>query len=200
MSMISSVSSVSYHMAEKEISVSSLKSRNLESELTSEQQRLNKLSGDSTLSEAEKIKEKLKIQQKIAEINRKLKIEQIKEEQLQKNEVEKEKEKEKEEVKEEQIEYKEFSPEEIYEMLSATSTIQRERLLQNTEERTEGRKDILEAEIRIDSLYGTKNPYKEEQLSKIKTDNEIKSKIQKALEEKKQLIFSERDMQVFKIA
>ena len=52
----------------------------------------------------------------------------------------------------------------------------------------------------MDSLYGSKNPYKEEQLSKIKTDNEIKSKIQKALEEKKQLIFSERDMQVFKIA
>ena len=201
MSTVSSINSVnnSYNTAENNIYLSNLKSRNLETELNSEQQRLNKLSGNATLTEAEKIKEKLKIQQKIAELNRKLKMEEMKEEQLQKDEVEKEKEKEKEEIKEEPIEYKEFSPEEIYEMLNGTSVVKREYLLENTKERTDRRKNILEAEIRMDSFYGSENQYKEKQLSEIRTDEFIQSEVKKAVEDKKQRIFSARDMHVVKV-
>ena len=201
MSTVSSINSVnnSYNTAENDIYLSNLKSRNLETELNSEQQRLNKLSGNATLTEAEKIKEKLKIQQKIAELNRKLKMEEMKEEQLQKDEVEKEKEKEKEEIKEEPIEYKEFSPEEIYEMLNGTSVVKREYLLENTKERTDRRKNILEAEIRMDSFYGSENQYKEKQLSEIRTDEFIQSEVKKAVEDKKQRIFSARDMYVVKV-
>ena len=201
MSTVSSINSVnnSYNTAENDIYLSNLKSRNLETELNSEQQRLNKLSGNATLTEAEKIKEKLKIQQKIAELNRKLKMEEMKEEQLQKDEVEKEKEKEKEEIKEEPIEYKEFSPEEIYEMLNGTSVVKREYLLENTKERTDRRKNILEAEIRMDSFYGSENQYKEKQLSEIRTDEFIQSEVKKAVENKKQRIFSARDMHVVKV-
>lgn len=201
MSTVSSINSVnnSYNTAENDIYLSNLKSRNLETELNSEQQRLNKLSGNATLTEAEKIKEKLKIQQKIAELNRKLKMEEMKEEQLQKDEVEKEKEKEKEEIKEEPIEYKEFSPEEIYEMLNGTSVVKREYLLENTKERTDRRKNILEAEIRMDSFYGSENQYKEKQLSEIRTDEFIQSEVKKAVEDKKQRIFSARDMHVVKV-
>lgn len=201
MSTVSSINSVnnSYNIAENDIYLSNLKSRNLETELNSEQQRLNKLSGNATLTEAEKIKEKLKIQQKIAELNRKLKMEEMKEEQLQKDEVEKEKEKEKEEIKEEPIEYKEFSPEEIYEMLNGTSVVKREYLLENTKERTDRRKNILEAEIRMDSFYGSENQYKEKQLSEIRTDEFIQSEVKKAVEDKKQRIFSARDMHVVKV-
>ncbi len=201
MSTVSSINSVnnSYNTAENDIYLSNLKSRNLETELNSEQQRLNKLSGNATLTEAEKIKEKLKIQQKIAELNRKLKMEEMKEEQLQEDEVEKEKEKEKEEIKEEPIEYKEFSPEEIYEMLNGTSVVKREYLLENTKERTDRRKNILEAEIRMDSFYGSENQYKEKQLSEIRTDEFIQSEVKKAVEDKKQRIFSARDMHVVKV-
>ena len=201
MSTVSSINSVnnSYNTAENDIYLSNLKSRNLETELNSEQQRLNKLSGNATLTEAEKIKEKLKIQQKIAELNRKLKMEEMKEEQLQKDEVEKGKEKEKEEIKEEPIEYKEFSPEEIYEMLNGTSVVKREYLLENTKERTDRRKNILEAEIRMDSFYGSENQYKEKQLSEIRTDEFIQSEVKKAVEDKKQRIFSARDMHVVKV-
>lgn len=201
MSTVSSINSVnnSYNTAENDIYLSNLKSRNLETELNSEQQRLNKLSGNATLTEEEKIKEKLKIQQKIAELNRKLKMEEMKEEQLQEDEVEKEKEKEKEEIKEEPIEYKEFSPEEIYEMLNGTSVVKREYLLENTKERTDRRKNILEAEIRMDSFYGSENQYKEKQLSEIRTDEFIQSEVKKAVEDKKQRIFSARDMHVVKV-
>ena len=79
--MINKVSSISVNrnIQSREASLSDIKSKNLESQLTSQQQRLNKISGDAKMSEQEKMKERQKIQQQIAELNRKLRMEQMKE-------------------------------------------------------------------------------------------------------------------------
>ena len=62
--MINKVSSISgsMNMQSNEVSISDIKSNNIENQLTNKQQRLNKISGDSRMSEQEKIKERQKIQ------------------------------------------------------------------------------------------------------------------------------------------
>ena len=198
MGMINRVSSISGNgnVQSRETSLSNIKSKNLESQLTSQQQRLNKISGDSKMSEEEKIKERQKIQQQIAELNRKLRMEQIKEEEkeqkaekkqkskiidkeeLQKKEVQEKEEKENTEVQDEKkVEFKEISPEDIYNMLNVNSTIQRERIMGNVERKKNGMENVLESEIKMDDLHGIENTVKKEQLSEMRREKPIQIKV-----------------------
>lgn len=188
--MIGKVSSVSGNVQSREVSISDIKSKDLESQLTSKQQRLNKISGDSKMSEQEKMKERQKIQQQIAELNRKLRMEQMKEEEkeqkiekeqkskvIYKEEIQKEKEKEKSEVQDEKkIEFKNASPEEVYKILNMNSEIQQERILETVERKESGIENVLESEIKMDDLHGIENTVKKEQLSEMRRKKPIQIK------------------------
>lgn len=191
--MINKVGSISRsgNVQSTEASLSEMKSKNLESQLTSQQQRLNKISGDTEMSEQEKIKERQKIQQQIAELNRKLRLEQMKEEEK-KQKVEKEQESkiaEKEELRqeemqkdkesskageEENIQPKEVSPKEVYHMLNVNLRIQQERVMENVERKKDSMENILETELKMDRFYSGENPVKEEQLSEMRRKKPIR--------------------------
>lgn len=194
--MIGKVSSVSGNVQSREVSISDIKSKDLESQLTSKQQRLNKISGDSKMSEQEKMKERQKIQQQIAELNRKLRMEQMKEEEkkqkiekeqkskviykeeTRQEEIQKEKEKEKSEVQDEKkIEFKNVSPEEVYKILNVNSEIQQERILETVERKESGIENVLESEIKMDDLHGIENTVKKEQLSEMRRKKPIQIKV-----------------------
>mgnify|MGYP006365513745 CR=1 FL=1 len=64
-------------------SASDTSSKTLQNQLTNTEQRLNRLSSDSKISAAEKAKERQKLQKQIAELNRKLRLLQIKKEEEQ---------------------------------------------------------------------------------------------------------------------
>ncbi len=176
--------------------LSGMKSKALENQLESQQQRLNKISGDSQMTEQDKIKERQKIQQEIAELNRKLRMEKLKEEEEeQKAEREqnsrmvseekapvertsKDKEKEESEVQDEKKElFKEIAPETVYQMMSANSDVQMERVLGNVERRKDGAENVLESEIELDRIRGTENPTKKEQLSEMRREKPLQMEI-----------------------
>lgn len=64
-------------------SASDTSSKTLQNQLTNTEQRLNRLSSDSKISAAEKAKERQKLQKQIAELNRKLRLLQLKKEEEQ---------------------------------------------------------------------------------------------------------------------
>ena len=188
--MINKVNSINgnRNVQNSEFSFSDIKSKNIESQLTSKQQRLNKISGDSKMSEQEKIKERQKIRQQIAELNRKLKMEQIKEEENQKKiekeknskivyeeevkreEILKEKDKDKKETEieeEKKIEFEDVSYEEMFKILNMNLKIQQERVIDNVERKKTGMENVLSSEIKMDSLHGVNNNVKKEQLSEM---------------------------------
>ena len=183
--MINKVGSISRsgNVQSTEASLSEMKSKNLESQLTSQQQRLNKISGDTEMSEQEKIKERQKIQQQIAEQmkeeEKKQKVEKEQEskiaekEELRQEEMQKDKESSKA-GEEENIQPKEVSPKEVYHMLNVNLRIQQERVMENVERKKDSMENILETELKMDRFYSGENPVKEEQLSEMRRKKPIR--------------------------
>lgn len=174
----------------------SKESKNLESQLTNEQQRLNKLSSDGNMTTKEKEKERCEIQREIAELNRKLKQERL-EEKEEAKEAAKEQEKKKI-IREEMFEKtdskektdsndkteettstqsKEASVNDtdkdlplvtLKNVLTASSMVEQSDVLENTSHQLESQKNILQAEIQSDTLYGTDTTAKKEALSELR--------------------------------
>ena len=182
-------------------------SRNLESQLTNEQQRLNRLSSSSNMTAAEKEKERREIQRQIAELNRKLELERQEEkEKARKAATEQE---QKKIVKEELLEktnnkdktdskyqINETGPTDskdeksslnnpsqelpvvtIKNLLTASAMTKQNAVIENSSQKAEGQQNILQAEIQSDTLYGTDTTAKKEALSDLRQKEEIQIKV-----------------------
>lgn len=172
------------------LSVASAESKTLQTQIAGKQQSLNKLTSDAKMTVSEKEKERRKIKQEIAELNRKLRQEQLKE-QEDSRELKKEQEKKKiikEELLQELNPKKEDtsassseSQEDIAQedtsattdipvvtlknVLSADSAIKLSKVEEQVSRNADGRQDILAAEIKSDELYGMDTSSKQEELS-----------------------------------
>lgn len=173
----------------------SMESKTLQMQLTGKQQNLNKLSSDADMTASDKEKERRKINREIAELNRKLRQEQLKEQEENK-ELKKEQEKKKI-IKEELIQ--EMNPERkedsdissdskaidqkedksvntdmpvvtLKNMLSADSIINLSNVEEQISHDMNNKEDILAAEIQSDELYGTDTSSKREQLSNMRRE------------------------------
>lgn len=177
-------------------------SKKLQNQLTNEQQRLNRLSSDGDMTASEKEKERREIQREIAELNRKLKQEHL-EEKEEAKEAAKEQEKKKI-IKEEMFEKtdskaktdsKDNSEEttsakpkdssvntdlpvvNIKNVLTAASMVRQDTVQESAARQLENRKNVLEAEIQSDSLYGTDTTAKEEALSKLRKQEALQIEV-----------------------
>lgn len=175
------------------LSIASAESKTLQTQIAGKQQSLNKLTSDAKMTVSEKEKERRKINQEIAELNRKLRQEQLKE-QEDSRELKKEQEKKKiikEELLQELNPKKEDTPASSSEsqedtaqedtsaatdipvvtlknVLSADSAIKLSKVEEQISRDMEGRQDILAAEIQSDELYGMDTTAKKEELSNMR--------------------------------
>ena len=175
------------------LSIASAESKTLQTQIAGKQQSLNKLTSDAEMTVSEKEKERRKINQEIAELNRKLRQEQLKE-QEDSRELKKEQEKKKiikEELLQELNPKKEDTPTSSSEsqedtaqedtsaatdipvvtlknVLSADSAIKLSKVEEQISRDMEGRQDILAAEIQSDELYGMDTTAKKEELSNMR--------------------------------
>ena len=175
------------------LSIASAESKTLQMQIAGKQQSLNKLTSDAKMTVSEKEKERRKINQEIAELNRKLRQEQLKE-QEDSRELKKEQEKKKiikEELLQELNPKKEDTPTSSSEsqedtaqedtsaatdipvvtlknVLSADSAIKLSKVEEQISRDMEGRQDILAAEIQSDELYGMDTTAKKEELSNMR--------------------------------
>jgi len=175
------------------LSIASAESKTLQMQIAGKQQSLNKLTSDAKMTVSEKEKERRKINQEIAELNRKLRQEQLKE-QEDSRELKKEQEKKKiikEELLQELNPKKEDTPASSSEsqedtaqedtsattdipvvtlknVLSADSAIKLSKVEEQISRDMEGRQDILAAEIQSDELYSMDTTAKKEELSNMR--------------------------------
>lgn len=179
-------------IAAKTAAASSMESKNLEKQLQNEQQSLNRLSSDSQMTAKEKEKERREIQLEIAELNRKIRQERMEEEAEVREAAQKQEkkkiireemlEKTDSEDKTDSTDISETAASEkqtdksvdaglplvnIKNVLTASSRIEQNTVQNHVSGQIENQKNILEAEIKSDTLYGTDTTAKEETLSKL---------------------------------
>lgn len=201
---VTNLNKVSHNTAAAMISPIDTETKDIMNQITSKQQNLNRLSSDSEMSAQEKAKERQEIQKQIAELNRKLRMLRMeKKEEMKKSEKEQEQktilEENKEEVSKKEAEKNSFdeeiekqqvqgnvSPQNIRNLLEASAAVQKERIQQNVEQEEKAVQNILEAEIKMDELYGTDTSAKKEKLYSLieagKKKIEIEEKPQKQSE------------------
>ena len=156
-------------------------SKNIQTQITNKEQRLDSLSSDTKLSAAEKEKKRRELQKEIDELNRKLELMRMKQEEETKKAVKKQ---EQEAVTNEQnvetaskdsqpeasqkpveeVKPAKISVEDVQKMLSAEHIVQKEQVQNNIDSRKEGIVNVLEAEIKQDELYGKDTAVKEEEV------------------------------------
>ncbi len=169
--------------------VSSTETKSLQTQLTGEQQRLNKLTSDADMTTAEKEKERRQIRQEIAELNRELKQKRAEEkEQAKENAKEQEK---KKIIKESMLEEadtkagKESDKADktgsskdndnlpvvtLNNVISAASDIQQANIEEQASRQSEQRQSVLATEIQSDELYGIDTSSKKEALSEMRKE------------------------------
>ena len=171
----------------------SMESKGLQTQIAGKQQRLNKLSSDTEMTISDKEKERRKIKQEIADLNRKLKQERL-QEQEDKKDLKKHQEKKqiiKEELlqemnpkqdeesdvslgskekepKEEKTSYNDMPVVTLKNVLSADNAIHLSNVEEQASRNMDSRQDILASEIQSDELYGTDTTSKKEELSKLR--------------------------------
>lgn len=194
---------VSHNTKAAMISPIDTETKDIMNQISNKQQNLNRLSSDSEMSSAEKAKERQEIQKQIAELNRKLQMLRM-EKKEETKELEKEEEKKavlEEENKEkvskleaeksisvEKLEKQQvkgnISPQNIQKLLETGAAVQRDRIQQSVEQEEKAVQKILEAEMKMDKLYGTDTSIKKEKLyslieaGKKKIEIEEKTKMQ----------------------
>lgn len=175
------------------LSIASAESKTLQTQIAGKQQSLNKLTSDAKMTVSEKEKERRKINQEIAELNRKLRQEQLKE-QEDSRELKKEQEKKKV-IKEELLEKMNSNTKEtsdtasdspdnngredtkavenipvvtLKNALSADTAIRLSNIEEQVTRRVDNQQDILASEIASDELYGMDTTAKKEELSNMR--------------------------------
>ncbi len=163
-------------------------SKNIQNQISTKEQHLNRLSSDSKLSAAEKEKKRQEIQKEIDELNRKLELMRMKQEEAEKTESKKQ---EKEDaIKEEEIKktsskkqttdslqnidtkeepkHIDMPIEDVQKMLTADYTLQKEIADKKISSQTENTINVLKSEIKQDKLYGTDTTSKKEEIASIR--------------------------------
>lgn len=192
------ITSMTVSKAEKE-------SKNIQNKLTSEQQRLNKVSSDEDMTTQEKEKKRREIQKQIDELNRKLRMlrmekkeeeEQAQEEQEKKivlkeemigesdtkttdnikEKADKDSEQEDKIQEEQKGKVKQFVSK-VKDMISADLTVKADSIENNAEVQKKHTKNIKKAEIKADELYGNDTAVKRQQLSDMRTKEQINAQI-----------------------
>jgi len=184
--------------------VSTIESSKLQTQLTTKEQSLNKLSSDTNMTAQDKEKERRKIQREIAEINRKLKLERM-EEQQEAKETAKEQDKKRiireellektdsESIDKKKAEEKDKSSDSNTEnedaltkdiplvtlknVLTADSLVTQSAVQDNASKHLDGQKDILKAEMQSDSLLGTDTTAKKEALTNLRKKEELQIEV-----------------------
>ena len=175
-------------------------SKNIQNQIASKQQRLNRISSDQKMSKEEKAKEREEIRKQIEELNRKLKLlrleeqkeaEKAKKEQEQKtvlneemqtktNALQKEHNTNQttDETQEERIEQLNTIGTNVHKILVADATLQKNRIKNSVKMEKETTINIMESEIKMDELHGNENKAKKEELAALmnKTTFEIQDK------------------------
>lgn len=172
-------------------------SKNLQNQLISEQRRLKQLSSDSEMGAEEKAKKRQEIQQQIAELNRKLRMERMEQKEEEKKAA---KEQEQREIRHKEL-LKEVEPksqketetlekvsgemqdsvlsvQDMQMMLASDSLLQQERVRVSVDKKEEGRESVLEAEIHLDGLYGSDTEAKKEKLSALRNKGAFQLEVQ----------------------
>ena len=152
--------------------------KNIQNQITTKTQSLNRLSADSKLSEEEKAKERQELQKQIAELNRKLRMLRLEKEE----EAKKAQEKQKEKMKAINV-----PPQELQKFFEAGTQLQKERIQLTIQQENETAVNLLEAEIQSDKLYGSDTTAKEEKLHSMIKKKPIEIDVK---EEKKPTSFS----------
>lgn len=167
--------------------------KTLEHQLMNKQQRLNNLSADAEKSAEEKAKERQEIQKQIAELNRKLELQRM-EEQQEAKEAAKEQEQKaalkedmlketssKEQTKEdasqkyeERMETMKTSAADTQQILAANMALQQARIQENVVSKNTQTANVLESEIKSDALYGVDTKVKEDALAKMRSTEDFK--------------------------
>ncbi len=173
------------------LSAASAETKNLQTQLTGKQQSLNKLTSDAEMTASDKEQERRKINREIAELNRKLRQEQLKEQEDNKK-LQKEQEKKKV-IKEELLErmnpkqdedsdissgtkdqqedkpaYSDMPVVTLKNALSADTAIQLSNIEEQVSRNMDNRQDVLASEIHSDELYGMDTTAKREELSNMR--------------------------------
>ena len=173
-------------------------SKNIQNQIASKQQRLNRISSDQEMSKEEKAKERQEIQKQIEELNRKLKLLRLEEqkeaekakkeqeqkvivnEEMQTNPVQKEQDTNETtaQIEKERIEQLNAIGSNIHKILVADSTLQKNRIKNSVKMQKETTINIMESEIKMDELHGNENTAKKEELATLmnKTTFEIQDK------------------------
>lgn len=170
------------------VSQTDSETKSIQNEITSKNQRLNRLASDAKMSAEEKAKERQEIQKEINELNRKLELlrkeQQEEDKRVQKKQEEKaaiaqkqaeaissKEEKEiiseklSEEESKEQTEKSTIPPQDIQKLLETNTLIQKGQIIQSTQRQKDSAENILAAEIKSDKIYGTDTSNKREKLS-----------------------------------
>jgi len=186
---------------------SNAESNKLQTQLTTEQQRLNRLSSDGDMSVQDKEKERREIQREIAEINRKLKQERmeekqeaketakeqdkkriIREELLEKtdsedidkkkaDELEKTSENSSANTEKEDALTKDIPLVTLKNVLTADSQVTQNVVQNNAGKQLEHQKEILKAEMQSDSLLGTDTTAKKEALTSLRKKEDLQIEV-----------------------
>lgn len=169
--------------AQTTVSPIDTETKNIQNQITTKTQSLNRLSADSKLSEEEKAKERQELQKQIAELNRKLRMLRLeKEEEAKKTQ---EKQEEKNTLPENQTQKDSFEnsvqnttddsfkekmkavnvpPQELQKFFEASTQLQQERIQLTVQQENKAAVNLLESEIQSDKLYGSDTTVKEEKL------------------------------------
>lgn len=162
-------------------------SKNIQNQIANKQQSLNRLASDSKLSAAEKEKERQEIQKQIDELNRKLELLRMKQEEEAK-EAQKEQEQkailneemqesavQKNQVEDDSIAKQEdkaervdLSSSNIQQFLSADALVQKNCIKNSVITKKENTENVLEAEIKMNEIYGNDNTSKTEDLDSLR--------------------------------
>ena len=186
---------------------SSLESNKLQTQLTTKEQRLNKLSSDNSMTAQDKERERKALQREITEITRKLKLERMEEKQEAK-ETAKEQDKKRiireellEETNSDSINKKNADEQEqsvgkisantekedahtkdiplvtLKNILTADSQLAQNVVQDNAGKRLDAQKDILRAEMQSDSLLGTDTTAKKEAMTNLRKKEELQIEV-----------------------
>ncbi|MBO5372270.1 MAG: FlxA-like family protein [Lachnospiraceae bacterium] len=176
-------------------SAADTQTQTLEQQLASKQQRLNTLSSDAEMSAEEKAKKRQEIQKQIAELNRKLELQRMEEQEKAKEAAKEQQQQEalkedmlketssKEQTKEDSSEkYEEkmddikTSAADVQQILATNLALQQAQIQENVIQKNTQTANVLEAEIKSDNLYGSDTVDKEAELEKMRTPQDFKIK------------------------
>lgn len=171
-------------------SLNDSKTQRLQTQITNARQDLSHISSESQISAEEKAKKRQEIQKQIDELNRKLKLlreqkkaeakEEAKAQEKKKiiteemfdkhNSQEKVNEKDSEKPKE-KLEDIALPAKDMQKLYTAQVTIQQSSISENVAQKKEGRENVLESEIKLDTLQRTNPQVKKEALSEMRRED-----------------------------